>query len=106
MTYTTSERHELLKKIPWVTYVKKGERCKSLRSGSPLKAYCGDKNGPIDTEKYQCRNMAHWKFKALKKSHAYDGFYCKSHLMSRGIYCDTDEMERTNKWLDEWKDLL
>lgn len=41
-----------------------------------------------------CRNQAHWKFTASKRSYARSGVYCWSHLISRGIEGDMVEERR------------
>lgn len=90
-----STRTELVERFPWVTRLKKPHQCSEYRSGMSRKA----SNDPELSKKYECRNPAYWKFRALKKSWSEDGIYCWSHLISRGVHGDMDEDERTMKWL-------
>jgi hypothetical protein len=45
--------------------------------------------------KRQCKKPAYWKFVATRKSWVKSGTYCWSHLLSRGLYGDMYEEERT-----------
>lgn len=71
-------------------------------SKTPLKAIfrMGNKP-PVGLDNYKCKKIAHWKFRALKRSQGRDGIYCWPHLLSRGIYADDLERERLRKWLDK-----
>jgi hypothetical protein len=67
---------------------------------TPLKAiYRMGNKPPVGIDKYRCKNRAHWKFRALKKSQARDGVYCWAHLLSRGIYGDDVEYQRLKTWI-------
>jgi hypothetical protein len=81
LRWTLTQRKMIVARMSWVT-----------RLASPRP--CDGKNGT-------CKHRAYWKFRALKKSWAEDGFYCWPHLIYHGIYADMDEEERTNKWLSK-----
>lgn len=97
-----SERTELAKTMPWVTYLPEGVPCTGFMGHTPLKAIyrMGDKP-PVGLDNYTCKNVAHWQFKALEDSMAKSGDYCWPHLISRGLFVFGAETERTEKWIKE-----
>lgn len=91
----------LLANHPRVSYVKKAAQCVEHKGGAPGK-YFWKRDGtrqddPAILEKWRCKIPAHWKFKALKKSHAISGTMCFHHLYYRAVFGDTDETTATEK---------
>lgn len=92
---TLSKATELAEKVPWITRLKKPQKCHGYRWGSMSRKATYD---PVLKERYACKKPGYWKFKALKKSWARDGVYCWSHLLSGGVYGDMDEEARFERW--------
>lgn len=92
-------RTEVIKLIPWVIYLReKVIRCEGYRwSHMPLRDACD----PERREKHRCSQRGYWRFKASKRSNAYDGVYCWQHLLSAGLYHDMIEVNRTNSWFSD-----
>lgn len=77
---------------PGVTRLLRGHPCEGFTARS-FKAI-------QEGRAYTCRNVAHWRFKALRKSDSSDGIYCFSHLVHQGVAGDMDEAARTRRWLE------
>jgi hypothetical protein len=79
------ERQELMKTHPAVRYLKRPVPCTAKARGKP------------------CKNMAHWRFRALRPRDGWgrvgDGVFCWSHLIHHGVYGSMDEEARTERWL-------
>lgn len=102
---------EVYSRLPWVTRLVSPRTCTGFMAHTPIKAVWGYKHKDMSQaeferlkQKYTCKNRAYWKFKGLKpgprnpfRSDS-SGYYCWSHLVSRGIYGDMDEEARTVKW--------
>lgn len=102
---TPQERRELrLEFLQFLYYVKRVTKpvpCTGYRwSKMPLKAVY---NLEL-REKYRCKNLAYWRFTALKKSYAKDGIYCMSHLYAAGLNHDQDELDRTERQYKKFKE--
>jgi hypothetical protein len=105
-SYIERERQKrILARVPWIRKLSIGTRCDGIKwSKVPLKAVyaiAGRKPTGI-TDQYRCRNMAHWKFTALKTSKmhpATSGTYCWQHLMNLGIYYNSEETTRFQEWM-------
>lgn len=89
-----------LKSLPFVTYLSRGRQCEGFMSHTSLKHVFGTDEQRAKRPK--CKNPAHWKFTALKKSTADSGVYCQSHLFSRCLYGDMDEEKRTEQYAKDW----
>jgi len=95
------ERKAIAKQVPWVRYLRRPVACTGFMARTPLKAvYSMGGKPPVGLDGYRCTKPARWKFTALKRSHATDGIYCWSHLLSRGFYGDMAECDRLNRWLE------
>lgn len=79
MVMTRRRRSDLIKRIPWVTYVSAAAQCDSIRS-------------------VPCKIPAHWRFRSLKRSIVRDGVYCQIHLIYRCFHGDLREMDRLERW--------
>jgi hypothetical protein len=64
--------------LSWVTYLKRPRPCEGWMSN-----------------RRTCKNPAHYRFTALRKSWAKSGVYCHNHLFSRGLLGDWEEENRT-----------
>lgn len=85
-TMNRRQRTELTARIPWVTRLARARQCDG-KSGT-------------------CKLAAYWRFRALKKSWARSGNYCRCHLFHAGLYADVIEEERTNLWWDQHGDAI
>jgi hypothetical protein len=95
-------RKELAAKLPWVKLLKKPVPCDGIKWSKVTLKHIYSMNGnPPEgiPDTARCKKVAHWKFRALKKSMARSGNYCWTHLLYRGIYGDLCERERTDAWL-------
>lgn len=72
------QRAELLARIPWVTRLARSRQC--------------------DGKQGKCKLPAYWKFRALKRSWAASGTYCRIHLIHNGLYGDMWEDQRIQRW--------
>lgn len=79
MVMTRKQRADFIKRIPWVTYVSAAAPCDAVRAPA-------------------CKNVAHWRFRSLKRSIVRDGVYCMSHLINRCFYGDLRETDRLQRW--------
>lgn len=107
---TPQERRNFLEFLPFVKRLRVAQPCDGLRwSIMPLKALYTHGPGrslpPTGVEKYKCKNVAYWKFTALKKSNAHDGVYCMSHLFAAGIGHDMDEQNRLDRWWQKYNEV-
>lgn len=103
---------EAYSQLPWVTRLVKPRQCTGFMANTPLKLFWQIGKEPLPQEeydrlrkKYTCKNRAYWKFKGLKAGGPrsmwrsdHSGTYCWSHLVSRGVFGDMDEEDRTIKW--------
>lgn len=74
-------RTDFLESIPWITYLIEAQLCAGYRwSQMPMKAV----HNLELRELYRCKNMAHWRFRALKPKDRHingtSGIYCMHHL--------------------------
>lgn len=87
-------RQRYVESLPWVTRLRRPVPCEGSMTRESMRAFRGFAPRP------RCKNIARWRFRALRRSYAEDGRFCWSHLMSRGLYYDTDEADRTQRWLE------
>lgn len=90
-------RQALAESLPWVTRLRRPVPCEGFMAHTPLRAVFG--TDEQRAARPRCKNLARWRFRALRRSCAEDGAFCWSHLMSRGLYGDMDEIVRTERWL-------
>lgn len=86
---------------PRVTFHTKGTRCTALtsaRSGVGTHYHPDPEVRAAKQKHARCKSIAHWRFKALKKSHARDGDYCWNHLFSQGLFSDMAEEIAMDAW--------
>lgn len=95
-----ARRKAFLESLPYVKYLVKAQPCTGFMNKTTLKHLYG--TAEQRAQKPRCKVPAHWKFTALKKSWAKDGVFCPSHLFSRGLYSDMDEMARTEKYVEKF----
>lgn len=108
-----AERQFNMTRLPWVRRLKKPVPCDGIKwstvAGKDLWAHGPNQSIPARgiQDRSRCKNNAWWHFKPLKKSHAKEGNFCWSHLISAGIYHDMDEEARTKRWYDKngWEKL-
>jgi hypothetical protein len=93
-----SARQFLVSRLPWVTRLKKTQRCDGYRWHSMSFKALRD---PALKEKYRCKNPARWRFRALARGEfrAASGVYCWSHLACQMDHMN--EMARTRRKLGE-----
>lgn len=102
-----AERQALAATHPGVTKLKTAHQCEGFKAGTPMRAIYnwgpGRQNPPVGLDNYRCKNPAYWRFVPLKRNRipkdTTPKHFCRSHLLSRGIYGDMDEEARTNRWL-------
>lgn len=101
MSLTREERKAILASIPWVDRLEKPKPCEGYRwSSMPLKAiYTMGGKPPVGKEKWRCKKLAHWRFRAKRNSWAKTGNYCWSHLFSSGLHHDQIESDRLDEWM-------
>ena len=107
MTLTLAQRREILASMPWVA-VSPGpgifnRRCEGFRSNMPMYAWrasrqpFADVNATLD--RWRCHKRARWVFLALDGSiHT----YCWWHLYTEGFEGSQEELERYERWRDEY----
>lgn len=112
-------RREKILRLPWVRYVEQGTPCQGIKWGkvSLNDIYDMGRGGKrpardpqLKAPKFHCKNVAHWKFTALRVRKKYQhqcksGMYCMSHLFAQGIYGSTDEEYRAAEYLENLKRL-
>lgn len=87
-------------RLPWVTRMTEPVPCEGFMSHTPLKAlYQMGGKPPVGLDRYRCRNVARWHFRALPDSGARDGDYCWPHLINRCLYGNEMEEARTSRAL-------
>ena len=103
---TLELRKEMAELYPWVTRLKKPRQCQG---------WVG--KASFTRGKFTCKHPAYWKFIASKRamfaSREYKNtltkrdltkYYCWNHLMSRGLYGEMGEYDRTRQYQDLHKD--
>lgn len=103
------KRREFLLGMPFVTWVKKAQRCEGIKWGEvPLKAlYNHGPNRslpPEGLEKYRCKLNGHYKFRArrVKYPESKSGTYCMQHLYTQ-LWTNT-EQPRFTAYYENWKE--
>ena len=93
-----------LARLPWVTPLKAPQPCEGIKYGTvatrDLFPWGPGRSNPARgiQDKSRCKNLAHWRFKGLKRDGGRSGTYCWAHLMSMGIYGSMNEDERSRRW--------
>lgn len=82
-------RKEMAKLYPWVTYLKRPRDCQGYTTKASR-----------TRGKYTCKHKAHWKFKFSKRADLFNtdrgtAYFCWVHLLTRGLYGDMGEYNRT-----------
>jgi hypothetical protein len=104
MVSPVTERSRIVEQLPWVKRLKQPVPCEGIKWNKvSMKRWRAIQTGNIP-EEVKCKNLAHWSFKALKKSTASSGNYCWSHLLYRGVHGNMEEAHRTNAWLAMYGD--
>ena len=95
------ERKALVARIPWVKKLREPVACDGIKwSTVALRDLYGTRTTEARgiQDRSRCKKRASWHFRPLKRSDAREGNYCWSHLIYQGLFCDQDEMDRTDKW--------
>ncbi len=87
---TLKARQNLAASLPWITRLKKARQCQGF-VGSRRKS--------------DCQKDAYWKYKFSKKGYLFGTgpdamYFCWSHLISRGLYSNPHEYQRTADWIN------
>lgn len=99
MTLSLAQRYAVARQVPWVRHHDMPAPCSAITSRTPLKAlWSMHGSPPVGLDKYRCKNPAHWRFRALKRSFARDGDYCWMHLLLKGFFMDPTEADRFDRW--------